>query len=90
MMYQFMHGNNLGILSFLWKIPASGAEATANARIVTDLNARPKIFSIRQMCRDYIERYTRMLKTSQKAVLRYLYRSLTDDISASRCNRKGS
>lgn len=67
-------------MSFLWKIPADGGEA----RIVTDLNARQHLFSTRQMHRDFIERYTRMLKTSQKAVLRNLYRSLTDDVSASR------
>ena len=84
MIYRFMHGNSLGTLSFIWKTPASGAEATTNARIVTDLNARQKVFSTRQMHRDYIDRYTRMLKTSQKAVLRHLYRSLTDDFSSSR------
>ena len=62
MIYRYLHGNNLGTLSFMWKIPASGAEATANARIVTDLNSRQKVFSTRQMHRDYIDRYTRILK----------------------------
>ena len=63
---------------------ASGPEATANARLVTDLNAKQKLFSTRQMHRDYIERYSRMLKTSQKGVLRNLYCSFTDYCSSSR------
>ena len=66
MSYHFMHGNNLRTLSFVWRVPASGPEATANARLVTDLNAKQKVFSTRQMHRDYIERYSRMLKTSHK------------------------
>ena len=37
-----MHGNNLGTLSFIWKVPTCGAEATANARLVTDLNTKPR------------------------------------------------
>jgi len=79
-----MHGNNLGTLSFIWRVPASGPEATANARIVTDLNAKQKVFSTRQMHHNFIECLQLDVEDPQKAVLGNLYWSLTDDCSSSR------
>lgn len=60
-----------------------GAEATANARAVTRLNAKQ---ILQDKCSVTILSAidTRMLKCSQKAVLRNLYRFLADDCSASR------
>lgn len=49
MMYRFMHGNNLGTLAFLWKTPKEGGEATSNAKLVTELNSRQKVYSTREM-----------------------------------------
>ena len=86
MMYRFMHGNNLGTLVFLWKIPAEGGEATQNAKLVTELNQRQKVYSTREMRRDFIQRYTRLnhAKSHSKAILRNMYKSLTGDSSCSR------
>lgn len=50
MMYRFMHGNNFGTLVFLWKTPKEGGEATQNAKLVTELNQRQKVYSTREMC----------------------------------------
>ena len=87
MLYRFMHGNNLGTLNFLWKTPMHGGDATANARLVTELNSHQKVYSTREMRRDFIQRYARLSnvvgKTS-KAVLRNMYKFLTDDCSSSR------
>ena len=85
MMYRFMHGNNLGTLVFVWNVPKEGGEATANAKLVSELNSRQKVYSTREMCRLYIQRYMRLsssTRKSSKAVLRNLYRSLTGDIAS--------
>ena len=86
MMYRFMHGNNLGTLVFLWKTP-KGGEATQNAKLVTELNQRQKVYSTQEMRRDFIQRYTRLndAKCHAKAsILGNIYKSLTGDSSCSR------
>ena len=86
MMYRFMHGNNLGTLIFIWKSPVEGGEATKNAKLVTELNQRQKMYSTREMRRDFIQRYARLndAKPQSKAVLRNMYKFLTDDSSSAR------
>ena len=81
-----MHGNNLGTLVFLWKTPTEGGEATQNAKLVTELNQRQKVYSTREMRRNFIHKYTRLndAKSRSKAVLRNMYKSLTGDASSSR------
>ncbi len=83
MMYRFMHGNNLGTLVFLWKTPKEGSEATQNAKLVTDLNQRQKVYSTREMRKEFIQRYAR-LNSHSKAILRNIYKFLTGDSSCSR------
>ena len=49
MMYRFMHGNNLGTLTFVWKTSEGGGEAAKNAKLVTELNQKQKLYSTREM-----------------------------------------
>ena len=53
MMYRFMHGNNLGTLVFVWNVPKEGGEATANAKLVSELSSHQKVYSTREMRRLY-------------------------------------
>ena len=43
-----MHGNNLGTLVFVWNVPKEGGEATANAKLVSELNSRQKVYNATQ------------------------------------------
>lgn len=81
-----MHGNNLGTIVFLWKSSKEGGEATPNAKLVTELNQRQKVYSTREMRQDFIQWYTRLngAKSHSKAILRNMYKSLTGDSSCSR------
>ena len=84
MMYRFMHGNNLGTLTFVWKTSEGGGEAAKNAKLVTELNQKQKLYSTREMQRDFIERYSHLNreKPQSKAVLRNMYKFLTGDSSS--------
>ena len=57
-----MHGNNLGTLTFIWKITEGGGEAIRNAKLVTELNQTQKLYSTREMQRDFIQRYYHLNK----------------------------
>ena len=67
-----------------------GGEATKNAKLVTELNQKQKLYSTREMQRDFIERYSHLnrKKPQSKAVLRNMYKFLTGDSSASRSDAK--
>ena len=86
MMYRFMHGNNLGTLVFVWRTPKAGGEATENAKLVTELNQRQKVYSTRQMRREFIYRYIHLNenKSHSKAILRNMFKFLTGDSSCPR------
>lgn len=83
MLYRFMHGNNLGTLTFACKTDEGGGEATKNAKLVTELNQKQKLYSTREMQRDFIQWYSRLNKErpQSKAVLRNMYKFLTGDSS---------
>ena len=62
--------------------PKEGDEAyTQNTKLETELNQRQKVYSTREMCRDFIQQYTRLnhAKFHSKAILRNMYKSLTGD-----------
>ena len=86
MLYRFMHDNNLGTLTFVWKADDGGGEATKNAKLVTELNQKQKLYSTREMQRDFIQRYSRLNneKPQSKAIMRNMYKFLTGDSSSSR------
>ena len=84
MLYCFMHGNNLGTLTFVWKTTEGGGEATRNAKLVTELNQKQKLYSTREMQCDFIQRYYRLNKErpQSKAVLMNMYKFFTGDSSS--------
>ena len=80
-MYRFFHGNSLGTLTFVWKLPSDGSEdpnATAQA---ISLNSKQKVYSTRQMHKDFIVKYNRFVK-APTSVLRHMYKELVHDSSA--------
>lgn len=83
MLYHFMHGNNLGTLTFA---DEGDGEATKNVKLVTELNQKQKLYSTREIQRDFIQRYSHLNKErpQSKAVLRNMYKFLTGDSSCSR------
>ena len=80
MIYRFPYGNNLGVVSFIWKIPHE-CDQTQIARLISKLNEKQYFFATRDMRRDFIDRYNQHVKIPQ-SVLRNIYRTLTDDASA--------
>ena len=80
MIYRYSYGNCLGVVSFLWKIPAEVDETKA-ARLVTQLTEQHKVFASREMKREFFDKYHTLAKAS-KSVLRNIYKSLMDDCSA--------
>ena len=81
-MYKFFHGNSLGTLTFVWKLPSDGSEdPNATAQAISLLNSKQKVYSTRQMRKDFIVKYNRFVK-APTSVLRHMYKELVHDSSA--------
>ena len=62
-MYRFFHGNSLGTLTFVWKLPSDGSEdPNATAQAISLLNSKQKVYSTRQMHKDLIVKYNQFVK----------------------------
>lgn len=81
MMYRFPYGNNLGVVSFVWKVPPQGGDQTSVARLITKLTNKQDIYSTRHMRREFLDQYKSFVKIP-KIILRNMYRTLTGDSSA--------
>ena len=54
-MYRYSHGNSLGNMTFVWRVPSDSAEDhTSTARTIAVLNSKQQLFCTRQMRRDFI------------------------------------
>lgn len=79
-LYSFRHGNNLGTTYFVWKVDPVEVDQQAEMRVLCRIRDLIPIYSTRAMRKDFIETFS---NTQQKpAVLRNLYRFLTNDSSA--------
>ena len=58
-----------------------------NCQTITKLTAKQKVYSTRAMRSDFLDKFNHLCKTS-KAVLRNMFKILTDDSSASNCAAK--
>lgn len=74
---KYPHGNSLGTLYFLWKVPEK-IDETQNARLVVQLSQEVHKYSTREMRKNFTEKYHYVAKTS-KSILRSIYRELSDD-----------
>ena len=83
-LYRYPHGNNLGTLSFAWKVP-NEVDQTLNQRTIAQLNESQRIFCTRELRKEFLDKYTHLaLKTSlkSKSVLHNIFRTLVHDDSA--------
>ena len=79
-------GNNIGNLHFVWKLPAGKSiEATfeESVRTVEDIKQILPRYHTRAMRREMFTKFGRISPSVKPAALRYLYRELTADSSAS-------
>ena len=83
-MYRFCHGNSLGTMTFIWRLPTeyTAEDATATAQAITILNSHQQQYCTRQMRKDFITQYNRFVK-APISVLRHTYKQLVHDSSAS-------
>ena len=80
MLMQYPYGNNLGTLSFAWKVPQQ-ADETLNARVMLQASQDVQKYSTREMRRDFIDKY-QLFVTPSKSILRHMYQDLTEDSSS--------
>ncbi|CAG8559872.1 42298_t:CDS:2 [Gigaspora margarita] len=83
MLYRYHHGNYLGTLNFIWKIPEDFElrDDTKNAQAIIRTQSLLPQFFTRYMRRHIFAKYSLITKITP-SVLRYLYHDLVGDSSA--------
>ena len=85
-LYSYSHGNNLGSLWFIWRLPSDLAKQnTCKAKSVLDnIEKGIAVYHTREMRRQFSNRYNLLTKTSacSQVVLINMYQSLTGDVSS--------
>ena len=81
-MNRFSHGNNLGTITFVWRLPSDSPEkSSSTAKAIANCNKQQKLFCTRHMRKDFVSKYRRFVK-APIGVLRHLYKDLIHDCSA--------
>ena len=80
-MYRYAYGNNLGTLTYIWKIPEGPLDQTAVSREFTHLTDQQQKYSTRAMRLDFLQKYNRLAKIP-KSVLCNINRTLLNDGSS--------
>ena len=86
MLLKYLSGNNIGNLHFVWKLPIDKSiEATfeESVRTVEGIKQILPQYHTRAMCREMFAKFGRISPNVKPAALRFLYRELTGDSSAS-------
>ena len=79
---RFSYGNNLGTITFIWRLPSDSPEdSSSTAKAIANCNKQQKLFCTRQMKKDFVPKYRRFVK-APIGVLRHLYKDLIHDCSA--------
>ena len=78
-----MHGNNIGNMHFLWKVPDESSETFSRSLCIIDV-AKESIptYHTRAMKRSLMAKYGRVAPRMKPAILRSFYRELNGDDSA--------
>lgn len=72
-MYRYSHGNSIGTMTFLWRIPTDSPEdPTVTAQAISSLNSRQKQYCTRQMRKHFLMKYGQFMK-ALTSVLRHNY-----------------
>ena len=88
----YSHGNNIGNLSFIWKVPSDSSEADIISRsqtVIEQCKESVPSFHTRLMRQSPFSKYGRVAPTMKRAVMRSFYRELTGDQSASANEHEG-
>ena len=85
--YRYAYGNQLGVISFLWRFSDPENESSL-AKVLFTIEKQLKVYSTQEMQRQFISKYGR-LTSSSKAVLCQVYQELTHDSSAARTSEEG-
>ena len=81
-MYRFSHGNNIGTITFVWRLPSDSPEdSSSTAKAIANCNKQQKLFCTRQMRKDFVSKYRWFVKAPIR-VLHHLYKDLIHDCSA--------
>lgn len=88
MVYTYRHGNYVGNMTFVWRVPQELTDRNDEANIAAVQAVKPllPVHSTREMRRDFIMKYAKCTKL-KPAILRNMYRFLKDDDSA--CDSQG-
>ena len=71
-MYRYCHGNCLGTMTFVWRVPTDSPEdPTSTAKAIADLNSKQKLYCTRQMRKDFLSKYRQLIK-APVCILRHL------------------
>lgn len=85
-LYRFSHGNNVGTMIFIWRLPLDSLEDhTSTAQAISILNKKQKQYYTRQMRKDFLSRYSQFVK-APISVLRHMFKELVHDSSAAACS----
>ena len=80
--YRYAYGNQLGVVSFLWRV-GNPEDESSSAKVLLTVSGQLKMYSTREMRRQFISKYGHINNPS-KAVLRQIFLELTNDSSAAR------
>ena len=82
-MLTYRHGNNIGNTNCIWKVPEQDPDSFSQSQQTIEIVKKQiPTFHTRTMRRSLMQKYGRVAPNIKPAVLRSLYRDLTDDSSA--------
>ena len=82
----YAHGNNLGNLNFVWKVPSCDESAfSASQSVILKLQEKIPTFHTRAMRKQMFERFGRLMPSVKPAVLRHVYKTLTGMLHVCLC-----
>ena len=79
--YKFNHGNYLGTLYFIWRLPDGELNMTASRRAINSVDELVPVYHTRQMRKEFFSRFSTVAKLSP-AVSREMYKFISGDASA--------
>ena len=74
----YAHGNNVGNLNFVWKVPSCDESAfSVSQSVILSLQEKIPMFHTRAMRKAMFQRFGRLMPSVKAAVLRHVYKVIT-------------
>ena len=74
----YAHGNNVGNMNFVWKVPSCDESAFSDSQsVILKLQEKIPVFHTRAMRKQMFQRLGRLMPSVKPAILRNVYKSLT-------------